>query len=103
MARTTEVGGVGRHRQSEGLPLAQGVERVGAAAVERVAGMIFPAVQNLLLAARALGLGTTLTTLHRGFENDLKALLDVPAAVEVVALVPLGHPADRFGDRKSVV
>ena len=50
-----------------------------------------------LLAARALGLGTTLSTLHRGFENDLKALLDVPAAVEVVALVPLGHPADRFG------
>jgi len=34
---------------------------------------IFPAVQNLLLAARALGLGTTLTTLHRGFESDLKA------------------------------
>ena len=87
----------GGHRQSEGLPLAQGVERVGAAAVERVAGMIFPAVQNLLLAARALGLGTTLTTLHRGFESDLKALLEVPAAVEVVAIVPLGHPADRFG------
>ena len=58
---------------------------------------VFPAVQNLLLAARALGLGTTLTTLHRGFENDLKALLEVPAAVEVVAIVPLGHPTDRFG------
>jgi len=58
---------------------------------------IFPAVQNLLLAARALGLGTTLTTLHRAFEDDLKALLQVPAAVEVVAIAPLGHPADRFG------
>jgi len=58
---------------------------------------IFPAVQNLLLAARALGLGTTLTTLHRGFEPELKALLDIPAAVEVVAVVPLGYPADRFG------
>jgi len=57
---------------------------------------IFPAVQNLLLAARALGLGTTLTTLHRGFEDALKALLDVPPAVEVVALVPLGWPRDRF-------
>ena len=54
-------------------------------------------MQNLLLAARALGLGTTLTTLHRGFEPALKALLDVPEAVEVVALVPLGYPADRFG------
>jgi nitroreductase len=54
-------------------------------------------VQNLLLAARALGLGTTLTTLHRGFEPVLKALLDVPEEVEVVAVVPLGYPADRFG------
>ena len=58
---------------------------------------IFPAVQNLLLAARALGLGTTLTTLHRGFEPALKALLGIPAAVDVVALVPLGYPTDRFG------
>ena len=58
---------------------------------------IFPAVQNLLLAARALGLGTTLTTLHRGFEDELKAPLGIPAAVEVVALVPLGWPLDRFG------
>ena len=58
---------------------------------------ILPAVQNLLLAARALGLGTTLTTLHRSFEAPLKALLGVPAAVEVAALVPLGYPLDRFG------
>jgi nitroreductase len=57
---------------------------------------IFPAVQNLLLAARALGLGTTLTTLHVGFEPDLKALLGIPATVEVVAIVPLGHPATGF-------
>jgi nitroreductase len=58
---------------------------------------ILPAVQNLLLAARALGLGTTLTTLHRRFEPELKRLLDVPAPVEVVALVPLGRPRDGFG------
>jgi len=58
---------------------------------------IFPAVQNLLLAARALGLGTTLTTLHRAFEPALKAILDIPAAVEAVALVPLGYPIDRHG------
>jgi nitroreductase len=58
---------------------------------------IFPAVQNLLLAARALGLGTTLTTLHRGFEDELKALLAIPATVEVAAIVPLGWPTDRFG------
>jgi nitroreductase len=60
-------------------------------------GSIFPAVQNLLLAARALGLGTTLTTLHRAFEAELKSLLGAPAEIEIVALVPLGYPADRFG------
>lgn len=58
---------------------------------------IFPAVQNLLLAAHALGLGATLTTLHRGFEEALKTLLDVPPAVEVAAIVPLGWPRDRPG------
>jgi len=58
---------------------------------------IFPAVQNLLLAARALGLGSTLTTLHRSFEPDLKRLVHLPAHVEVAALVPLGWPRDRFG------
>lgn len=58
---------------------------------------IFPAVQNLLLAAHALGLGTTLTTLHRLFEQDLRALLDLPAALEPVAIVPLGWPRDRPG------
>jgi nitroreductase len=58
---------------------------------------ILPAVQNLLLAARALGLGTTLTTLHRAFEPALRALLELPASVEPVVLVPLGFPRDRFG------
>jgi hypothetical protein len=51
-------------------------------------------VRNLLLAA--LGLGKTLT-LHRAFEGRLHESLAVPAEVEVVALVPLGHPTDCFG------
>ena len=58
---------------------------------------IFPAVQNLCLAARALGLGTTLTTLHTAFAPALAARLGIPASVEVVALVPVGYPRDRFG------
>ena len=58
---------------------------------------IFPAVRNLLLAAHALGLGTTLTTLHRLFEDDLRALLALPASFEPVAIVPLGWPRDRPG------
>ena len=57
---------------------------------------IFPAVQNLLLAAHALGLGSTLTTLHTVFADDLRTRLAIPPVVEIVALVPLGHPADRF-------
>lgn len=61
-------------------------------------GSIFPAVQNLLLAARARGLGTTLTTLHRADEAAVKALLGIPAEVEAVALIPVGYPAGRgFG------
>lgn len=58
---------------------------------------IFPAVQNLMLAARALGVGSTLTTLHTGFQAALRSLLGVPERVEIVAIVPLGYPRDRFG------
>jgi len=60
---------------------------------------IYPAVQNLLLAARALGLGTILTTLHTQHESEIKALLHIPETVETAALIPVGHPAEgvRFG------
>jgi nitroreductase len=60
---------------------------------------IYPAVQNLLLAARPLGLGTVLTTLHTQYESEIKALLHIPDTVETAALIPVGHPAEgvRFG------
>jgi len=58
---------------------------------------IFPAVQNLMLAARALGLGTALTTMHRGREAQVKELLGIPEEVETAALIPLGWPKGRFG------
>lgn len=60
-------------------------------------GSIFPAVQNLLLAARGLGLGASLTTLHKLHENDVKQLLGIPDAVETVALIPVGHPIGKYG------
>ncbi len=67
---------------------------------------IYPAVQNLMLAARALGLGTVLTTLHTQYENEIKTLLNIPASVETAALIPMGYPAEgtRFGQarRKSL-
>src|SRR6266702_6324199 len=60
---------------------------------------IYPAVQNLLLAAWALGLGTVLTTLHTQYESEIKALLNIPETVETAALIPVGYPAEgsRFG------
>jgi nitroreductase len=58
---------------------------------------IFPAVQNLLLAAGALGLGTALTTLPTAFTDELRALLDLPDGVSALAVVPLGHPARALG------
>ncbi|MBI4232922.1 MAG: nitroreductase family protein [Chloroflexi bacterium] len=58
---------------------------------------IYPAVQNLLLAARALGLGTTLTTIIKYREGDVKALLGAPEDVELFALIPLGYPAEGHG------
>ena len=60
---------------------------------------IYPAVQNMLLTARSLGLGTVITTIHRLFEDEIKALLNIPDNVDTAALIPLGYPADgvRFG------
>jgi len=58
---------------------------------------IYPAVQNLMLAARALGLGTVLTTLYRVREEEVRALLGIPAGWETMALIPLGWPRGRFG------
>ncbi|MBF6600587.1 MAG: nitroreductase family protein [Dehalococcoidia bacterium] len=63
---------------------------------------IYPAVQNLMLAARALGLGTTLTTLHRLHEQDVRELLGIPADVDTMALIPVGHPRGRFGEPQRV-
>ena len=50
-----------------------------------------------MLAARALGLGTTLTTLHKLHEEEVKQLLGIPEQVETMALIPLGRPKGRFG------
>lgn len=55
---------------------------------------IYPAVQNFLLAARAKGIGSVLTTLHKRYEVEIKDLLSIPNNFETVALLPLGYPAD---------
>jgi nitroreductase len=58
---------------------------------------IFPAVQNLLLAAHAAGLGSALTTLTAGFASELANLLGLPDHVVAQAVVPLGYPAKPLG------
>jgi nitroreductase len=64
----------------------------------RTAGSsIYPAVQNMLLAARALGLGATLTTLYLNFEKEVEAALGLPSDVHSYALIPIGYPMGRFG------
>lgn len=57
---------------------------------------IYPAVQNLLLAARAEGLGTTLTTILCLAEPEVKALLDIPEDIATCAMITLGWPAKPF-------
>jgi nitroreductase len=58
---------------------------------------VYPAVQNFILAARSHGLGTVLTTIHRIYERELSALLEIPDRFEVVALLPVGHPQGNWG------
>ncbi len=60
-------------------------------------GSVYPAVQNLLLAALGLGLGASLTTLHKMHEDDVKALLHIPENVETIALIPIGYPKGKYG------
>lgn len=61
------------------------------------AASIYPGVQNILLAARALGLGATITTWHQLLESEFKAALDIPASVHTYAIIPIGWPAGRLG------
>jgi nitroreductase len=67
------------------------------------AASVYPGVQNLLLSARALGLGATLTTLHLTFEAEFKRVLGIPRQIDTFAVVPVGWPLGRFGPvrRKS--
>ena len=70
----------------------------GTAQPSRTSGAsIYPAVQNMLLAARALGLGTTLTTRHLRHEEETEAALGLPPGVHSYAILPIGYPMGRFG------
>ena len=63
------------------------------AATARLAGSsIYPAVQNVILACRAFGLGTVLTTIHAFFEEEVREILKLPSDVQTYALMPIGYP-----------
>jgi nitroreductase len=61
---------------------------------------LFPAVQNLLLAATALGLGSALTTIATYAADELRELVGLPGEVDPVAVVPLGHPSASMGPNR---
>ena len=65
-------------------------------------GSIFPAVQNLMLAARARGLGTTLTTLLTRRHREVQTILGLPEDVNPIAIIPVGYPQGRWGEPKRV-
>ena len=66
----------------------------GAAAA---ASSVFPGVQNLLLAARALGIGSVLTTLHPSVMERVTAMFSIPHDVDFHCCIPLGYPRGNFG------
>jgi nitroreductase len=55
-----------------------------------------------MLAARALSLGATLTTLNLQFEKEAEAALSLPSGVHSYALLPIGYPMGRFGPVRRI-
>lgn len=74
-----------------------------------LASSVYPAVQNILLAATALGLGSVLTTIANIDPAPLRAAVDLPDTLVPLAVIPVGHGArplgpsrrDPFADRTS--
>src|ERR1700716_2613477 len=58
---------------------------------------IYPAIQNIILACRALGLGTVITTNHILYEDEVKAVLGMPEGAATFALMPIGYPTGKYG------
>jgi len=58
---------------------------------------LFPAIQNILLACRAVGLGASLTTMHLADGPEIDAYLGLPEETPSCALLPIGWPAGRHG------
>ncbi|HTO06662.1 MAG TPA: nitroreductase family protein [Myxococcota bacterium] len=64
---------------------------------EFVPAALYPAAQNLIVAARAMGLGTVFTTFHMMCEPQLREIIGLPASHRIQVTIPLGWPEGRFG------
>jgi nitroreductase len=78
------------------VPCVRIPDRTGQAGFQTGAS-IYPACQNLMLAARILGMGTVLTTSHRVRREEVHAILGIPAGWESAAVIPLGWPDRSYG------
>ncbi len=58
---------------------------------------VYPAAQNLIVAARSLGLGSTFTTFHMAAEGTVREVLGIPAEVRIGVTLALGYPDRPFG------
>ena len=63
----------------------------------QAAGSVIPAAQNMLLAARAFGIGGTIATLHAVVEERVHELFGIPDTAQVVYCMPFGYPRGNFG------
>lgn len=72
----------------------------GAATDQMVDAALYPAAQNLIVAARSLGLGSTFTTLQLGSEDAMREVLGIPADVSIAVCIALGYPDRPFGPVK---
>jgi len=67
------------------------------APLEQLGWSVYPAIQNLLLAATALGLGSVLTTMAMFRADDVREIVGLPSALAPMAIVPVGWPARSLG------
>jgi nitroreductase len=74
-----------------------GIDTTSGVHARAAASSIYPAVQNLLLAAAALGYGSALTTLTTLVADQLRALVGLPDEVTPMAVIPIGRPARKLG------
>ncbi|MGH7932446.1 MAG: nitroreductase family protein [Candidatus Binataceae bacterium] len=80
-------------------PIAQSLDQaaLGTQIDRTKCASIYPAVQNIILACRALGLGTVITTNHLICEDEVRQALELPPDIQTHALMPIGYPRAGYG------